>query len=437
MSVDLLLNDATVVVGGREEVRSIGVKSDKIEGIYPIGQEPSANRVIDCSNLYVLPGMVDIHVHLRDLEQEAQEDYRTGTMAAAAGGVTTVLDMPNSIPPVLSRDVLDKKIANAELNRYVNVGFYAGIPKRVEGFDETLVPDILGLKAYPHAPLTEGTKYTRRRIEDCLALAKQHGLPLMFHPDSSKKNAPILTIQDHFVVHDCDSECESLKRFIDAKRRVDGRIHVCHVSCASAARLIAQSRAEDSLTAEVTPHHLLLSGDQFPNNDGVAKMLPPLRSPYDHQVLRQMLCDKCAIDCVASDHAPHTEEEKRAEFLKAASGIPGLETTVPLLLTQVFDGKLSWVDYLRVCCSVPAEIVGLSDKGVLAKGYDADIIVVSREEYRIRGDRFFSKAKITPFEGYRVLARPVMTIVGGEIVFSQGRFVIEAGRAGRVPLRKR
>lgn len=437
MPVELLLKDGRVIIDGKDEVRSVGVKYGKIEGVYRSGQEPLADRVIECAGLYVLPGMIDIHVHLRGLEQVQQEDYRTGTMAAAAGGVTTVVDMPNSRPPVLDRGVLDRKIADAVSNRYVNVGFYAGIPKTVEDFDARLVPDILGLKVYPHSPLTQGTEYTRERIERCVSLAKQHGLPLMFHPDSSSERTPISSIQDHFMVHSCDSEYKSVSMFIEAKERVDGRIHVCHVSCASAARLIAQSRVEDSLTAEVTPHHLLLSSDQFPVEDGVAKMLPPLRSPYDCQTLRQMLCNKCAIDCVASDHAPHTAEDKKTEYLRAAAGIPGLETSVPLLLTQVFDGKITWVDYLRICCSAPADILGLSGKGVLAEGFDADIIVVSKEEYKIRGERFFSKAKITPFEGYRVLARPIITIVGGETVYSHGKFVTGAGLAGRVPLRKR
>ena len=198
--------------------------------------------------------------------------------------------------------------------------------------------------------------------------------------------------------------------------------------------MITKNRAEERLTAEVTPHHLFLTGADFSNEDGTAKMLPPLRSPYDNEALRDLL-SRCGVDIVASDHAPHTSEEKQAPFLSARSGIPGLETMVPLMLTEVFDGRLSWVEYLRVCCSGPARILGLVGKGVLSEGYDADISVVSKEEWNIMGSEFHSKAKITPFEGRRVLAKPEMTIVGGEVVFNRGKFMVGPGNVGMVPVR--
>ena len=210
---------------------------------------------------------------------------------------------------------------------------------------------------------------------------------------------------------------------------------MCHVSCAATARLIRENRSEDQLTAEVTPHHIFLSGDCYSNTDGTAKMLPPLRSPYDNQALMESLL-KCGIDIVASDHAPHTKTEKTASFLDAKSGIPGLETTVPLMLTEVFDGRLSWVEYLRICCSGPARILSLSGKGVLSRGFDADISIVSKEDWQIQGKDFFSKAKITPFEGRLVKAKPVMTIVGGKIVYEYEKFQVGAGTIGTVPVRK-
>jgi dihydroorotase-like cyclic amidohydrolase len=142
------------------------------------------------------------------------------------------------------------------------------------------------------------------------------------------------------------------------------------------------------------------------------------------------------IDCVASDHAPHLEEEKKRTFLEALSGIPGLETLAPLLLTEVFKGQLTWAEYLRACSSGPALIVGLKNKGVLAAGFDADIMIIRKQEYQIEGNRFLSKAKITPFEGHTVLARPVTTIVEGQVVYSDGEFLVDPGVAGRVPLTK-
>jgi dihydroorotase len=181
---------------------------------------------------------------------------------------------------------------------------------------------------------------------------------------------------------------------------------------------------------------MLLSGDTFSHDDGIAKMLPPLRSPYDTEMLTQALCKKCAIDCVASDHAPHVNSEKTAPFLEASSGIPGLETTLPLMLTEVFEGRITWIDFLRSCCSGPAMILDIPNKGILAEGYDADIVIVQRQEWYISGAEFYSKAKLTPFEGRRVLAKPVTTIVDGQVVYHEGEFKVGPGIVGTVPVRK-
>lgn len=433
MAVDLVLKDGIVIVNDRETILSLAIDSGKIEGFYKHGEEPESKRNIDCRGLYILPGLIDMHVHLRDLDQSEKEDYETGTMAAAAGGITTVVDMPNSKPPVLTRKILDQKIASATEKRFVNVGFYAGVGKI---FDASMVPDILGLKVYPHSPLLNGMNYDIKRIRECFQLANKHNLPLLFHPDSSTKDEKPETREEFFLIHSCESEVNSLQAFLDAKVEYEARLHVCHVSCAATARLILEHRAEHTLTAEVTPHHIFLSGDNFSHDDGVAKVLPPLRSPYDSRMLAQALCKKCAIDCVVSDHAPHTISDKTAPFLEAASGISGLETTLPLVLTEVFEGRISWVDFLRCCCSGPAMILGIPSKGILAEGYDADIVLVRRQEWYISGTDFYSKAKLTPFEGRRVLAKPVTTIVGGEVVYHEGRFMVGPGIAGRVPIRK-
>jgi len=436
MTVDLILSNGMLIVNDKEIVQTVSIDRGKIQGFYDRGKEPNSRKTLDCRGLYILPGLIDMHVHLRDLGQSEKEDYESGTMAAAAGGITTVVDMPNSDPPVMSREVLDMKIASATSKRYVNVGFYAGIPKDIKSFDVAMVPDILGFKVYPHSPLTKGTTYDDERIRACLELAKRHNLPLLFHPDSSDKNDIAKSQEEFFQIHSCESEVRSLQSFLNAKVEYETRLHVCHVSCAATARLVLEHRAEHTLTAEVTPHHMFLSGGDFPHSDGSAKMLPPLRSPYDANMLAHALCLKCAIDCIVSDHAPHTAAEKTAPFLEAASGIPGLETMLPLLLTEIFEGRMSWIDFLRCCCSGPATILGIPNKGILAVGYDADIVLVRRQEGYISGAGFYSKAKITPFEGRRVLARPITTIVGGEIVYHEGSFVIGPGIAGRVPIRK-
>ncbi len=433
MTVDLLLENGIVIVDGIEVVQSIGISGGRIEGIYTESNSPDSRESVDCNGMYILPGAIDIHVHLRDLRDSDKEDYLTGTRAAAAGGLTTVIDMPNSNPPVLDRETLEEKIASATSKRYVNVGFYSGIPKSISKFDKTINPLILGVKVYPHSPLAKDVKYNKKRITACSRLAAELDIPLLLHPDSADPSSKLLDKDGFFRLHSCESEIESLRKFLSVRNEVGNRLHVCHVSCGSTARLIAENRDETNLTAEVTPHHLFMNSAESVHEDGTAKMLPPLRSPYDSTALMTGL-KQCVIDCVASDHAPHLESDKTKSFLEASSGIPGLETSLPLLLTEIFEGQLTWAEYLRCCCSGPALIMGLKDKGVLAKGYDADITLVRRERYQIKGSEFESKAKITPFEGRTVLARPVMTIVGGQIVYSDGEFLIGPGIAGRVPM---
>lgn len=436
MSVDLILRNGIVIIDGKEVVRSVAVSAGKIEGIYAPIDEPEASDVIDCTEMYILPGAIDIHVHLRDLGQSEKETFETGTMAAAAGGVTTVVDMPNSVPPILSNFELEGKIECAIVDKYVNIGFYAGIPKKAAEFDREMVPDILGVKVYPHAPLEKGTRYGKVRIMDCMKISAQHKIPLLFHPDSASPTKKPKDVEEFLQLHDCGSEIKSLKKFIAARKEVEGRLHVCHISCATGVKLIADNRAEETLTAEVTPHHLFLSDENVTYENGSAKMLPPLRTKDDTEALRNALVGTCAIDCVASDHAPHQPHEKTAPFLEASSGIPGLETTVPIMLTEVFNGNMSWIDYLRVCCSGPARILGIRGKGVLTKGYDADIAIVEKRRTTIKGAQFHSQAKITPFEGRVVMAQPMVTIVGGEIVYSHGEFMVDPGVAGMVPVRK-
>jgi dihydroorotase (multifunctional complex type) len=437
MPVERILERGIVILDGREVVRSVTIDAGIIEGIYEPGLEPPATERISCEGLYILPGAIDIHVHMRDLGQPQKEEFSTGTMAAAAGGVTTVVDMPNSDPPTITLQDLEEKIAIATGDRYVNIGFYAGIPKEVSDVEEDLIHQILGFKVYPQSPLTKGTRYTKKRLRECMKLSAKYGIPIMFHPALPKKKKNLKTHDDFFELHSCENEVESLKKFLAVKAEVyESRLHVCHVSCGTTARLILENRAEDTLTAEVTPHHLFLTGGEFSHEDGTAKMVPPLRSPYDNEALQQGLCSTCGIDCVATDHAPHEASAKSVPFMEAASGIPGLETFVPLMLTAVFEDKVSWLDYLRICSSGPARILGIEGKGVIAKGYDADITVVSRERWEIRGRNFHSKAKITPFEGRTVRARPVITIVEGEVVYSYGGFFTDQGVVGRVPLRR-
>jgi dihydroorotase len=282
--VDLILKNGIVIQKGAETQRSVAIRAGKIEGVYSLEQVPDAKNSIDCTGLYILPGAIDIHVHLRDLQQSEKEDYESGTRAAAAGGVTTVVDMPNSVPPVLNQEVLDEKISRARQQRFVNIGFYAGIPKSPLNFEDSLSPLILGVKVYPHSPLGKGI-YTKKRILGCMKVSAKHEIPLLLHPDASKPKSKSEDIDDYYKIHSCENEVKSLKMFLDAQKVVGGRIHACHVSCDKTIRFLVPQRAGHNLTAEVTPHHLFLKRADFKYKDGYAKMLPPLRSANDNELI--------------------------------------------------------------------------------------------------------------------------------------------------------
>ncbi len=435
MVVDLLLKNGFVIRHGVPRVLSVGVEGNRIQGIYERGREPPAHATIDCEGRYILPGMIDIHVHMRDLEQVAKEDYQSGTRAAAAGGVTTVVDMPNSKPPVFDGKVLQRKIHRARELGIVNVGFYAGIPERPQAIDSSMIADILGFKVYPHTPLAE-VHYDSERIRACLKLAKIHERPLLFHPDLPPDVSGYRNAEEFMAAHDCNRETRAVREFTDAARQTGGALHVCHISCAATAEFVYSQKENLRITGEATPHHLFLNREMFDFTDGTAKMLPPLRSPYEAERLWAQFLHGRGVDIIGSDHAPHTMNEKLSPFLRSPSGIPGLETSLPLLLTAVFEGRLSWDIYLRACCQRPADILGIRRKGLLERGFDADIVVVAQEDYEIRGKEFFSKSKITPFEGRMVKARPIMTIVGGTIVYREREFIVDPGTAGTVPVRK-
>ncbi|MGD2072404.1 MAG: dihydroorotase family protein, partial [Candidatus Thorarchaeota archaeon] len=212
MPADLILENGIVILQGTEIERSVTIRAGKIEGVYSPENAPSAKNRIDCTNLYILPGAIDIHVHLRDLNQSEKEDYASGTRAAAAGGVTTVVDMPNSVPPVLSQEVLNEKVASARQQRYVNVGFYAGVPKTPSKFEDSIISQVLGIKVYPHTPLDKG-KYTKKRIHGCMQISAKHEIPLLLHPDASKPRTKPKDIDDYYKVHNCENEVKSLQMF--------------------------------------------------------------------------------------------------------------------------------------------------------------------------------------------------------------------------------
>lgn len=381
----------------------------------------SAEEVIDGQGKLALPGFIDVHIHLREPGGEHKETIQTGTMAAARGGFTTVAAMPNTNPVPDNREKIDNLLAKIEEDAIIRVLPYASITKGLEGKELTDL-ESLG-EAFAYTDDGVGVQ-TADLMLQAMKRAVKLGKAIVAHCEDN-------SIVYNGVVHDGEvserlnlpglpgiSESVQIARDVLLAEAAGCHYHVCHVSTKESVRVIRDAkRAGINVTAEVTPHHLILNEQDILSNDANFKMNPPLRAKEDQEALLEGLLDG-TIDLIATDHAPHAEDEKALGFLQAPFGITGLETAFPLLYTHlVKTGKLSLkllVDYLTV---KPAEVFGLP-YGRLEVAEFADITLIDlTEEWTIDKHTFYSKGKNTPFNGWTVFGKPVLTIAGGKVVY--------------------
>jgi len=402
------------------------------------GRLPRAEEEIDVGGRIIAPGLVDCHAHLRGLRLKHKEDFRTGSLAAAAGGFCTVLDMPNTEPFTDTLARMLEKAEEARPNIYVNVGFYLGLSKRTS---YAALPLSVGLKAYMYSPRREivaSPEMVRRGME------RVNGrYPLVVHAEekglieelerryAGKVHSPL---ERFHLCHPVEAEVRAVSEVI-ASKPTGCHIHFAHISTAPAARRVARHRGL-GFTMEVTPHHLLLTPSEGAAKGPLALTAPPLREKAHVRALIQMV-NSGLVDAVASDHAPHTLEEKTGE--NPLPGIAGLETALPLLLTAVKGGLLNLYAVLRLLTEGPATVFNLRNRGRLNAGNAADITVIDlKREWRIDASKFHSKAKHSPFDGKPVVGGPWLTVVGGEIIVMQGEVMAQPGvgvvlRSGGTP----
>ncbi|MDQ0337580.1 dihydroorotase [Caldalkalibacillus uzonensis] len=419
----LLLKQAYMLNhSGEQIVGDILVENGKITAL----EEQIADRghrEINCRNKWVFPGFIDVHVHLREPGFEAKETIESGTRAAARGGFTTIFCMPNTNPPLDQPELIKQVLNTAVREGVVHVHPIAAITKHQQGEELT---DFFALKEAGAAALSDdgvGVQ-SSHMMKQAMIKAKLLGLPIVAHCEDD-------TLAAGGVVHEgafsqrhglpgipSDSEYIHVGRDILLAEETGARYHVCHISAKESVRLVREGKQRGvKVTAEVAPHHLLLCDEDIPGPDPNFKMNPPLRSKTDQQAVVKGLVDG-TIDVIATDHAPHTEEEKAQGMLKAPFGIVGLETAFPLLYTHlVKTGILSLAQLVEKMTVKPAEIFGLN-KGRLGIGADADLTVVDLDlEQPIRPEHFLSKGRNTPFAGWICHGWPIATIVNGTVVW--------------------
>jgi dihydroorotase len=393
--------------------------------------DAAADESIDASGLLLLPGVIDPQVHFREPGREHKEDLASGSRAAARGGVTSFLEMPNTDPPTVNQAALDDKLARAAKKCVVNYGFFIGA-----------TPD--NLDSINHAAPTCGIKIFMGASTGSLLVDREEDLERIFANGTrliavhAEDEARIRERQQQYAdrrdpaVHSeiRDNECALLatKRALALSKKYRRRLHILHLSTHEEVELLRRDKPS-WVTAEVIPNHLLLNVGDYARLGTLAQMNPPIRTARDNASLWQGLRDGI-VDFIATDHAPHTLDEKRAPYPKSPSGMPGVETSLPLMLTEMRAGKCKLAEIQKWMCRAPAEAYGIPNKGRLLPGYDADLTLVDLQTYRpVRNEETYTRVRWSPFAGRRLTGWPVYTIVGGRVVFDRDH--IRDGILGR------
>lgn len=384
-------------------------------------------EVIDCQGMLIVPGFVDLHVHLREPGGEYKETIASGTRAAARGGFTTICSMPNTKPVPDSVPVLQDVLKRIEETALIKVKPYASLTQDLQG--EALNEDFAGLKEAGCVAFTDDGVgiQTAGMMAEAMDRAQEIGAIVVAHTeDNSLVGGGVVhkgKVSDRLGLPGIPSETESVQiaRDVLLAGQTGCRYHVCHVSTKESVAIIRWAKEQGyPVTAEVSPHHLILSEDDIPADDGNWKMNPPLRGVDDRQALIEGLMDG-TLDCIATDHAPHSQEEKAQSMLKAPFGIVGSELAFQLLYTDfVKKGIFSLEDLVDWLTVKPAEVFALTDAGRLDVGSPADITVIDLEaEWQVDPDEFLSKGRNTPFTGKKLWSDIHMTLVDGQVVYQR------------------
>ena len=395
------------------------IEDARIAGVSKAAEINGSNcELLDARGLIVAPGFIDIHVHLREPGQSHKETIETGTMAAAAGGFTSVCAMPNT-SPINDSVEITRWMQQPERGAVVNVFPIAAATIASKGEQLT---DYRNLREAGAVAVTDDGKPI---LEDAimraaLRVARRVGIPVIQHAEDTRltqgcsMNLGPASFRLGLRGMPVEAEARVVERDIELARETGAHLHVAHLSTSSALEAVRRAKREGlNVTCEVTPHHLEFTDEAVANYDSNWKMNPPLRSVGDRNALSRGLLDG-SIDCIATDHAPHALHEKQVEFDRAPFGVTGLETALPIVLDQTNRDLMRTVDLLS---ARPAQILNLSGRGTLAKGSWADVVVFDPdEEWTFAAEGSKSKSKNSPFLGRRFFGRVKATIVAGRVV---------------------
>ena len=441
---DLVIAGGTLVSPEAETLASLAIRDGIVVAVGPAEAMPPAREVLDASGLHVLPGAIDVHVHFRDPGYPQKEDFASGTAAAAFGGVTTVFDMPNTVPTVATAEVLAAKHAIAAAKSYVDYGLYAVLGEESLDHVEALVAGgIIGFKLYMGNTFGRVPSPSTGAMLELFEIVAPTGKRVSLHAETNSimerretrlRAAGRTDPLAHLAARPDVVAVEAVSRAAVLAEWTGARIHVLHISSAAELAPLRDAKARGvDVTGETCPHYLMLSDLDYERLRGVIRVNPPVREASNQDPLWAALRDG-TIDMIATDHAPHAPEEKtRPDIWTVDCGFPGVETQMPLMLTAIADGRGTLRDYVRWSAENPARVWGLYPrKGALAVGSDADIAIVDlARPWRIDDAASRSRARISPWHGRDATALPVHTLVRGRFVMRDRLLQEQARGTGR------
>ncbi|HEX4411859.1 MAG TPA: allantoinase AllB [Xanthobacteraceae bacterium] len=436
MTADLIIANGTIVTPDSAFRGSVAIKDELILAVGAHEAMPPAREAFDAAGLHVLPGAIDVHVHFRDPGYPNKEDWESGTAAAAFGGVTTVFDMPNTIPPTGTAEILAEKHAIAASKACIDFGLYGLLGEdTIENVPELVKGGVIGFKLYMGNTFGKIPSPSTGAMLEAFEVVAATGKRISLHAETNsimERRQERLTAVGrrdplaHIASRPAVVAIEAVSRAAILAEWTGARIHILHISSAEELRPLREAKARGvDITGETCPHYLMLSADDYHQFAGIIRVNPPVREARNQEPLWSAITDR-TLDLIATDHAPHTPEEKtRNDIWAVDCGFPGVETQMPLMLTEVNNGRLSICDYVRLSAFNPAKIWGLYPrKGAIMPGSEADLALVDLgREHTLQDSELQSRSKISPWNGRKIKGLPLHTLVRGRFVMKDRKLV--------------
>ena len=422
-SFDLILKNGTVFTPEATEITDIAVKDGKI---VDFGSFDNAKEIIDCTNLFVFPGLIDTQCHFREPGGEHKETLETGTLSAALGGVTGIFEMPNTNPLTITPEAMEFKLKKAHETSYVDFAFYfGGTAEYAEHLSEwENIDGVCGIKIFMGASNGDLLSATDEEIDAIVANGKR--VIAVHAEDESIMNENKVTILGdsndvamHYKWRSEESCLNATKRIVTIAKKYSRKVHILHITTAQEMAFLKANK--DIASAEVLANHLTLHApDCYDMFGTLAQQNPPIREKHHQDALWAAVADG-TVDIVASDHAPHTLDEKSGTYPNTPSGTPGVQTLIPIMLNHVHEGRLSYERLVDLMAYGPYRIHKIKNKCLIRKGFNADFTVVDpKTEHIISNAEQASKSGWTPYDGKKVVGFPKMTIIGGKTIMRDG-----------------